>query len=384
METPNQPFALLPEALVDELLSRCNDVGNQLIKTLHEVERSNEKFRQQLQSAGLLRIISDLPDTGIPTTCGVDGSYVVERLMTTDLVACAAVAIEGLTPPIEKRHWETVRHDLFIDALPHNPDTTVVIQGVSWEMEICLASKAPHDVVFIDGSITNPFGKLNAAINKANENESKSFLRSNLKETLFSRFDSFLDSYYAILSSTRSDKLWVGCPKYTSLREIGEGFDWPENYDDRAMLTSILKAGEFTHPKPHAMANSNWHITLKGFEKSNLLEEKLKEIYKSIKRLHIVYYKPHSYIPAIRLEVPQSVVSNDYQMKMLLQAVEFQTRTPGIMEPYPLYMADRMVKNLSSAIPAFRQSVTNSMAQTVEGDLSNIFFTMHSYRTENG
>lgn len=385
MEQVNkQPFGLLPEALVEELLGKCDEVGNQLIKNLHEVKGNREKYRQQLDEKGLLRKFSDLPDAGIPTTCGIDGSYVVERLMATDLVACAAVAIEGLTPPIEKRHWDTVRHDLFIDAVSHNPDTTVVVQGVSWEMEICLASKAPHDVVFIDGSVTNPFGKLNAALNSANDKDNKSFIGSKLKDALINKFEDFLGAYHLILSSTRSDKLWIGCPKYTSLREIGHDLKWPESYDDRAMLTSVLNPGEFTQPKPYALANYDWHIALKGFEKTNHLSDKLNEIYKAIKRLHIIYYKPHSFIPAMRLEVPQSVATNNYQMKMLLQGVEFQTRTPGIMEPYPLYMADRMVKNLSKAIPAFRQTVTNSMAQTVDGDLSDIFFTMHSYRTENG
>lgn len=383
-QVKNQPFGLLPQALVEELLGQCDDVGKELIKNIQEVRDSKEKYRHQLQHAGLLKKFSDLPDANIPTTCGVDGSYVVERLMATDLVACAAVAIEGLVPPIEKRFWDTIRHELFIDAVPHNPDTTVVVQGVSWEMEIILASKAPHDVVFIDGSITNPFGKLNAALNAAYDNENKSFKGTKIKGTLTKKFEDFLVAYHQILSSTRSDKLWIGCPKYTSLREIGSDLHWPESYDDRAMLTSVLNAGEYTHPKPYAMANYDWHIVLKDSLKQDHLEDKLKDVYKAINRLHIIYYKPHSYIPAIRLEVPQSVATNLYQMKMLLQAVEFQTRTPGIMEPYPLYMADRIVKNLSSGIPAFRQTVTNSMAQSLEGDLSDIFFTMHSYRTENG
>lgn len=380
----NQIFGLLPATLVEELLGQSDSVGDKLIKNLHEIKENRHLYRQQLIDSKLLRKFSDLPDAGIQTTCGIDGSYVVERLMATDLVACAAVAIEGLTPPIEKRYWDSIRHDLFIDAVTHNPDTTVIVQGITWEMEICLAAKAPHDVVFIDGSVTNPFGKLNAAFSAANSY--KSLAGTKLKDALLNKFEGFLDAYYQILSSTRSDKLWIGCPKYTSLREIGEDLKWPESYDDRSLLTSVLDSGEFTQPKPYAQANYDWHIGVKGFNQSRtqILESKLKDIYTIIKQLHVLYYKPHSFSPAIRLEVPQSLTNNDYQIKMLLQAIEFQTRTPGLMEPYPLYMADRMVKGLSNAIPAFRQSVTNSMASTVEGDLSDVFFNMHSYRTENG
>ena len=54
------------------------------------------------------------------------------------------------------------------------------------------------------------------------------------------------------------------------------------------------------------------------------------------------------------------------------------------MEPYPLFMADQMVKNLSKAIPSFRQTATRQMAEHYEDDLSEIFFNMTSYRTENG
>jgi hypothetical protein len=378
----NQPFGLLPGALVEELLGHCDSVGEQLIKNLQEINSNKENYRKQLESNNILRKFSDLPDAGIPTTCGVNGSYVVDRLMAIDLIACASVAIEGLTPPIEKKYWDSIRHDLFIDAISHNPDSTVIVQGIVWEMQICLASKAPHDIVFIDSSITNPFGKLNAALSKVNVKGSKSFENTKTKTLLLNKFEEFLSSYSLILNSTRSDKLWIGCPKFTSLREIGGLLKWPENYDDRSLLTSVLNAGEYTHPVPYGMANYDWHITIDGFEKKDILQIMLKEIYKSIKQLHIVYYKPHSFIPAIRLEVPRSVATNQYQMKMLLQGVEFQTRTPSIMEPYPLYMADRIIKNLSKAIPAFRQSVTNSMAINIENDLSDLLFNMHSYATE--
>ncbi|EGD49866.1 hypothetical protein TheetDRAFT_3326 [Thermoanaerobacter ethanolicus JW 200] len=44
------------------------------------------------------------------------------------------------------------------------------------------------------------------------------------------------------------------------------------------------------------------------------------------------------------------------------------------MEPYPLFMADRMVKHLGSAMPAFRQSSTRQIIELYEDeDFSEIF-----------
>jgi len=380
MENFDKPFYQLPEALVEEMLSKSQHVGNILIKSLSEINKKKETYRTKLINAGLLKRDADLPHVSPPTTCGVDGSYVVERLMATDLVAVASLAIEGLTPPSEKREWEKPYHMIHIYPEKHNPDTTVIVRGIMWEMEMILASQAPHDIVFIDGSITNPFINLNPAIGKWED-----FKDSEIGTTLASRFEEFLTSYSKIVCSNRSDKLWVALPKYTSKREIGKRFNWPLNVDDRAMLTSLLKAGEYTLPVQYERPKEEWHIGIKALKKyyKEEFEKKLKNIINTINELHVCYYRPHSYTPALRIEVPQAIISNKYQLATLLIAVNFQCGTPGIMEPYPLFIADKMVKNLSRAIPAFRQTVTRQMAEQYKNDLSEIFFNMTSYRTEN-
>lgn len=379
MENQSPVFSLLPEALVEEMLAKSELVGEVLLKNLAEVNEKKETLRDQLISAKLLKRDADLVYSPIPTTCATDGSYVVERLMGTDLVACAAVAIEGITPPSESRFWERPYHKVFINPEKHNPETTTLIRGIMWEMEIELASRAPHDVVFVDGSLTNPIMNLNPAITKLSE-----FKNSILSKTLLENFLNFMIAYETILDAKRSDKLWVGVPKYTSKREIGgrPDFNWPSNYDDRAILTSILKSGEYTIPVKYEQPENDWHLRLP--HKDNELERLLDNILAAITRLHIIYYKPHAFTPVLRIEVPQAITANEYQLSLLLKAINFQCSTAGIMEPYPLYMADRMVKSLSKAVPAFRQTATRRMAESFEDDVSEIFFNMHSYRTENG
>lgn len=381
MEGTEHPFYQLPDALVEEMLSQSQKIGDFLLNSLSEVNKNKDKYRTELIQTGLLQNYADLPHVSPPTTCGVDGSYVVERLMSTDLVAAAAVAIEGITPPSEKREWEKPNHKIFIHPVSHNPDTTVVIRGIMWEMEIILAAQAPHDIVFIDGSITNPFLNLNAAISKLDD-----FHGTEIGSALAKRFEEFLDSYKKIVCSNRSDKLWVGLPKYTSKREIGKLLNWPQNFDDRAMLTSLLKAGEYIMPIKYEQPKEEWHIGLSGLRSyaKEGFKKTLKQIVGTINNLNVCYYRPHSYTPALRIEVPAALSSNKYQLATLFNALNFQCGTPGIMEPYPLYMSDRMVKNLSKAIPAFRQTATRQMAEHYENDLSEIFFNMTSYRTDNG
>jgi len=371
------PFAELPEALVEEMLSKSELVGDRLYDSFKEIQNNKAKMRKQLQDQNILKHDAEVGYPGIPTTCGMDGSYVVERLLATDFAACAAVAIEGLTPPSEKKHWEKPHHRVLIHPEKHNPDTSIIIRGIMMEMELELAAKAPHDIVFLDGSLTTPLIFMNQAINKISESDDMVISKS-----LVEKFKDFLISYKIVLESSRSDKLWVNMPKYTTRRELGRKLNWPPHYDDRAVLTTILSPGEFTSPIPVEQPQQPWHLRLPYNDKN--LERLRDEVLSDIKRLYILYYRPHSWMPALRIEMASSIATNNSRIAVLLQGLKYQCGTPGILEPYPLYMADRMVKHLGSAIPAFRQTATRRMAELHQGDIGEIFFSMHGYRTESG
>src|SRR5204863_10210813 len=83
------PFLDLPGALVEEVLQRTREVGHGLLDSFERIRNDRQIFREQLRSSGLLCRDSELEYPHIPTSCGVDGSYAVERLLTTDLATCA-------------------------------------------------------------------------------------------------------------------------------------------------------------------------------------------------------------------------------------------------------------------------------------------------------
>ncbi|MFN3739497.1 MAG: DNA double-strand break repair nuclease NurA [Thermodesulfovibrionales bacterium] len=380
-KTEQTPFAELPEALVEEMLSKSEQVGDRLYDSFKEIQDNKAKMREQLQEQKVLKQDTEVGYPGIPTTCGVDGSYAVEKLLAIDFVACAAVAIEGLTPPSEKRYWEKPHHRVFIHPEKHDPDTGTVIRGLMMEMELELAAKAPHDIVFLDGSLTTPLIYMNQAINKILELENEEN-QTEVGKRVKEGFRGFLEDYKTILESSRTDKLWVSLPKYTSRRELGKMFNWPSHYDDRAVLTTILSPGEFTSPIPLEKPKQPWHLRIPLDDKEL---ERLKDgVISAINRIYVMYYRPHNWTPVFRIEMASSIGTNDSRIALLLQGLKYQSGTPGIMEPYPLYIADRMVKHLGSAIPAFRQAATGRMTELHQGDIGEIFFSMHGYRTESG
>jgi hypothetical protein len=375
------PFLDLPAALVEEVMQRTGKVGHELLQSFEHVRSERKTLRAKLRESGRLARDAELEYPPIPTSCAVDGSYAVERLLTTDLAAAAAVAVEGLTPPSERRYWEQPRHQVTIEAETHSEATNSILRGVMMTMELSLATKAPHDVVFLDGSITTPVIYLNQSLIQA-----RGAPTLKLSAHLRQEAKAAMAAYLEILQSKRADKCWAFCPKYTTNREIGKAMNWPETYDDRGLLTMLLEAGEFTKPVCLQSPESEWHINTEAIteehrQEARELEEKIAVV---LKNVVVIYYKPHVWMPALRLEINQAVASNQSRLAMLLHGVKHQCGTASILELFPLYMADRMVKSLARAVPAFRQATTQQVAELYAGDLDEIFYGMHGFRTEAG
>ena len=382
MATEETPFVDLPAALVEEVIQHTAEISDVLLDSFKRVKSAQDSFRKELLKKKLVMHDSSLGYPPLPTTCGTDGSYGIERLLTADFVAAAAVAVEGLTPPSEKRYWEQPRHVTYIRSEAHHPDTATVVRAIMIGQELALANKAPHDLIMIDGSLTIPIIYFNQAINKAHETQelqcSKDFVES---------LADYLESYASVLKSERSDRNFVGLAKYSTRREIGSELGWPQQYDDRGMLTFLLNSGEFTEPRPMKQPEDpKWHLGTKGlpYEIRDKATELAEIIVESLEQLSIIYYRPHDWIPALRIEVPKVVSTNKHRLAIVLQGIKHQCATPSMLEPYPLYLADRTVKALSRAIPTFRQVTTQRISEKYKGNIGEIFMAMHGYRSESG
>lgn len=380
------PFADLPAALVEEVLSQTSAVADGLLSSFSKIRSDRESLRKQLAQANLAISESSLGYPPLPTTCAADGSYAIERLLTTDLAAAAAVAVEGLTPPSERRHWVLPHHKTFVAAESHLEDTATVLRAVMLGEELRLATTAPHDLVMIDGTLTLPIIYFNQALNRAPDTPALHCTQEFLSNCL-----TYLEAYLALLRSERSDKQYVALPKYSTRREVGTELGWDPSYDDRGMLTMLLNPGELTRPRPleqprDMQGNITWHLNtgrlpsaLKG-RASELADE----IVSALGAVRIFYYKPQDWLPALRVEVSDGVASNTHRLATVVQGLKHQSATPSMLEPYPIYLADRMAKALARAIPAFRQVTTQRISERYGGDVGEVYFAMHGYRSEAG
>jgi len=374
----DRPFGDLPAALVQEVLDRTEGISQALLADFEQNRIRRDEWRQRMSQAGLLRHESDLPYVPIPTTCGVDGSYAIERLLAADLVAAAAVAVEGLTPPSETRYWPEPRHEVFVEREAHDPDTGTIARALMMGKELTLAAHAPHEVVFIDGSLTTPLIYFNQALNQVGESQ-----HLQVATFLVGHVKGYLEAYRETLASSRSDRCWVAVPKYTTRREVGTKVGWPETYDDREMLTTVLAPGEFTQPLPLRAPAQPWHLPIReeDWEGAGSLAS---DIYRLLGEVHVLHYRPYPWLPALRLETSRTVAQTPGRLASLIHGVKHQCGAASMMEPYPLYMADRMVKHLWRALPTFRQVTSQRIAETYQGDIGEVYFSLHGYRTDAG
>lgn len=379
-EIDNTPFAELPAALVDEVLKQTKNVSQRLLSAFGDLRTKKEAWRAELSKKGLIQKQAALPFVNTPTTCGVDGSMAIERLLALDLVAVGAVAVEGLTPPSEARFWGEPHHLVYVNTEIHHADTGSVLRGIMAGNEMQLAKDAPHEVVFLDGSLTTPTIFFNQALNKAAEAPHLRVSKYLLEHVL-----SYLEAYRVILQSTRSDHFWVALPKYTTRREIGTVAGWHSAYEDRGILSLVMEPGEYTRPMSLTTPETSWHINLSPLKESKEQAKKaVDEITKLLNGIKVIYYRPVQWWPALRLELAQSIAENPSRLSIVLKGIEHQCQATAIMEPFPLYMADRMVKHLARSIPVFRQIASQNLAENYDGDIGEVFMSLHGYRTETG
>lgn len=375
----SRPFADLPAGLVEAVLQQAGSTGDQLLQEFRQIKQNRASLRKALEDHGLLRHEAEFGYPPLPTTAAIDGSYAIERLLTTDLAAAAAVAVEGLTPPSETRHWAEPRYSTFVAAETHCAETVTVLRAVMLGRELLLAVEAPHDLVMLDMTLTLPIIYFNQAVNQA-----PSVTRLKCAQEFLDHFRAYLDAYRTILWSKRSDKHFIWLPKYSTRREIGNEAGWPSQHDDRGLLTLLLQPGEFTSPLNLEQPDQEWHLNAPRAVKDERIQDVTDDIVARLQDAQVFYYKPHNWLPALRVEATKDIMQNGHRLSTILQGLKHQCAVASMLEPYPLYLADRTVKALARSIPTFRQVATQQISEKYEGNISEVFFAMHGYRSESG
>ena len=122
-------FGDLPQALVSEMLNMSKELADSMVSDITRIQKERENLRNKLKDR--IRHESDIILTPqFPTAAGVDGSYYMDRLLATDFVAMAAVAVEGLVPRTKDEPiWPKPHHFVNVERMAHDDATPDVREG---------------------------------------------------------------------------------------------------------------------------------------------------------------------------------------------------------------------------------------------------------------
>lgn len=330
--------------IMQELLGRSAEVAERIVSLSHDFSTHRSALRAAFEARGL---IADCPSGGrVQQASGIDGAMLVDRKRFGDLVATAAVEAPVCAQcPTES---ETAEHCLvWMDAVPrsaHNEECVATVMAAS---ELRMAAESSSELVMLDGSFASlMIGTTTGASlarllpgAESDRNPLANEVRRSCDETL-------LKAVVTVLSSPHH----VAFPKYTTTNRF-EDIEVPEAlqlHDARTLCTLVLEPGEIVTPTPALTGReAGPHSPLTrafGFGEQW-------ELYELLEGIRTLYYRPHPWTPAFRLDV--TLNCGQAELADILASVAANTAQPEIQEPLPLYFADLWAKQVSiGAAPA--------------------------------
>ena len=365
----NESFSDLPDALVRDLLNSATPIAEEARDRLYDLQTSRDELRSAIQQESLIRQKADLEVSREPSVVGIDGSYQLHRLTSLDLCAAAAVGVEG-TAKEARRYWQEPYHRFWANTILHNQATTLALRGLMVAMELDLATTAPHDLVLIDGSFASLIIYLNQGLSNV-------LNVPVMGEELMTRWESenLIEKLLNALSSERT----IALPKYTSRNELEgyvHGID-SLHCDGRTLATLILDPGEYTTPLP-IYADEDYHLPGKFCS-----EQDDQRMNSALSEMQVIYFRPFRWVPALRLEVPGAIAHSPTRLSLVLRGIESQFFSPAVVEPYPLFLADRMVKSLGAGVTVMEQTISQYVTDNSD-DIELTMLLLQNYRTEGG
>lgn len=364
-----EAFSDLPDALVRDLLNAAVPVAEEARTRFAQLRAARDGLRNSAEQREWVFRKADLEIPREPSVVGVDGSYQLHRLTSVDLCASAAIAVEG-TAKEARRHWQEPYHRFWASTVPHSQPTTLLLRGLMVSMELELATVAPHDLVLLDGSFASLIIYLNQGL-------------SNLSETtvVATELRRYWQSEELVkkLAATLGNDRTIALPKYTSRNEldaISSETGAPE-CDGRTLATLILQPGEYTKPLP-IYEDEVYHLPT---DFCSIDEDQ--KINSALFGMRVIYFRPFGWAPALRLEVPGSITNSTTRLSMALRGIESQFFSPAVVEPYPLFLADRMVKSLGSGVAVMEQTISQRVTDNAD-DVELTMLLLQNYRTESG
>ena len=361
-------FGDLPDALINELLTRSEEVTRRARESVGTRIDERQDLRSRAKQLGLISQSDDLTDMPPKSVAAVDGSIALIRLAAFELGAAAALAVDGLGGDVSE---DKLPYEFEIHITDPIARAREIVYGLMFCMEYETVRNVDRDLVLLDGTFFTGMVAISLALRSAGD------LRDELSEAFKERWtESAMELVPEILTS---DNI-IAVPKRSSANEFVRTnlFGGREvDFNGRSTASLILEAGEYAGP--FELETHSFHLDSPDFYRDYTF--KIQSMFSDIK---VVYYKPHDWSHAFRIELPPAIAGDENRLHEILETVRRQTTNPAMLEPYPLYVADRFAKSLQKGVAALLDSVrtgvtANSDEPKIAHDMMNAYRSDHSF-----
>jgi hypothetical protein len=142
--------------------------------------------------------------------------------------------------------------------------------------------------------------------------------------------------------------------------------------------TQICYDPDLNSLRLHGGEDTEYHLPAE-----HCLRERQEQMNRSIEDMRVVFYRPYGRAPAVRLEVTTPIAASQAKLSMVFEGIKRQLFSPAVTEPYPLFLADRMVKSLGAGVAVIEQTVAQHAVGT-SADTEAALRCLQNYRTEGG
>ncbi|MEM0331177.1 MAG: DNA double-strand break repair nuclease NurA, partial [Archaeoglobaceae archaeon] len=305
--------------------------------------------------------------------CGVDGSYIVESLLSIDVICSTAVAVEGFFPPgKEPCLWNEPHHSFIFLCSHHTEGISNVARSLMSMKEVDLAVNSPHSVVLLDGSAYTPFVMVSSGSSYLYQNVD---VTDEIRILFVEAFRKFIEQYNETISNSNPGKIYAYISKYVSTKFLSDKFNLNKKIDDRTFATKILEEGEFMILEPGGVFSGR----IQEPETGNLIDYS-----EFLSNIRTIFFRPKTELPAIKIDVSKNIVQDPVRLGYLLSAIEYQCASPSILEPYPLFLAHETARQVRQACIAAIEAASLRTAEDLNISEVETFMNFYSYRTEGG
>ena len=344
-----------------------------VVRTIRRALIEHNAIRQIPDRRSRLRVVE-----------AIDGSYALHRAVSFILLAFGGATYCPDNPNIN----EKIRYNVHIVPIFFSENVGRVSQGLMTLSEFYLATTSRNvDLIIMDGSFISFLTRLNSffALFRSPDQQPYwryiyPFIDRSNPNSYFNRAGAdFINKVFMANILSNSPRI-IAIPKatYTSILTdwIIRNFNIPKNivnnlqqyFTDRTLFSLLLRVGEYIYhnfgcdyiknpqnPQPtnFARRTADPYKPDRPEELEDFLDRRNR--FSQNGGITIVYFRPHTWAPAYKIEIPGNV--NERVIEDILIKVAELIVDPSIVEPYPQYVVDKIIRQIAKTSRAVLAAV---------------------------